>query len=206
MELERLWMLGWTTWLSPTKIPSAKINTARMMVSGKRRQWHFRSYSNAAQAPPRMAVVVSHHWKWKCLVLHAHLVRRSPGWLRGQSGAWYWLGLCLSSRQPHSGDCSVLPVKHGPLTSAQSLRQENASLPQLFSVRTDVPSPVNLTFVTPLKPACPVGAFALSGSVGNAHSLSPPVVHCTCHALYKCICKSLLLISSSPFKNHLCFN
>lgn len=46
----------------------------------------------------------------------------------------------------------------------------------------------------------PCSAFALSGSVGNAHSLSPPVVHCTCQALYKCICKSLLLISSSPFK------
>lgn len=122
MELERLWMLGWTTWLSPTKIPSAKINTARMMVSGKKRQWQFRSYSKAAQAPPSTARAASHHWKWKCLVLHAHLVRRPPDWLRGQSGAWCWLGLCLSAHQPHSGDCSVLPVKHGPLTSAQSLR------------------------------------------------------------------------------------
>lgn len=50
--------------------------------------------------------------------------------------------------------------------------------------RTDVPSSVNLTSVTPLKPGRPVSAFILSGSLGNAHSLSPPVVHCTCHALY----------------------
>lgn len=37
-ELERWWTLGCTTWLSPAKMPSAKINTARMMVSAGKRE------------------------------------------------------------------------------------------------------------------------------------------------------------------------
>lgn len=32
---DRFWALGWTTWLSPSNIPSAKMSTARMMVSRK---------------------------------------------------------------------------------------------------------------------------------------------------------------------------
>lgn len=32
---ERFWALGWITWLSPSKIPSAKMSTARMIVSGE---------------------------------------------------------------------------------------------------------------------------------------------------------------------------
>lgn len=66
--------------------------------------------------------------------------------------------------------------------------------------RTDVPSSVNLTSVTPLKPG---SAFILSGSLGNAHSLSPPVVHCTCHALYNASVSlsfsSLVLLSKTIY-------
>lgn len=52
MELERLWMLGCTTWLSPRKMPSAKINTARMMVSaGKRGNGRQLNHSEMAQVP-----------------------------------------------------------------------------------------------------------------------------------------------------------
>ena len=32
---DRFWALGWTTWLSPSNIPSAKMSTARIMVSGE---------------------------------------------------------------------------------------------------------------------------------------------------------------------------
>ncbi len=32
---DRFWALGWTTWLSPSNIPSAKMSTARIMVSRK---------------------------------------------------------------------------------------------------------------------------------------------------------------------------
>lgn len=35
---DRWGALGWTTWLSPSKMPSAKISTARMMVSGADKQ------------------------------------------------------------------------------------------------------------------------------------------------------------------------
>lgn len=35
---DKLGRLGWTTWLSPSKMPSAKISTARMMVSGADKQ------------------------------------------------------------------------------------------------------------------------------------------------------------------------
>lgn len=39
---ERFWALGWTTWLSPSKIPSANISTALMMVSkgGQHKEFH----------------------------------------------------------------------------------------------------------------------------------------------------------------------
>lgn len=33
MQPDRFWALGWTTWLSPSNIPSAKTSTARMIVS-----------------------------------------------------------------------------------------------------------------------------------------------------------------------------
>lgn len=32
---DRLWALGWTTWLSPSNMPSAKMSTARITVSVK---------------------------------------------------------------------------------------------------------------------------------------------------------------------------
>lgn len=34
---DRFWALGWTTWLSPSNIPSANMSTARIMVSEKDR-------------------------------------------------------------------------------------------------------------------------------------------------------------------------
>lgn len=58
MELERLWGLGCTTWLSPRKMPSAKIKTARMMVSagergdGRRFESHPPRQPRRRQAPP----------------------------------------------------------------------------------------------------------------------------------------------------------
>lgn len=35
IQPDKFWMLGWTTWLSPSNIPSAKMRTARIMVSGE---------------------------------------------------------------------------------------------------------------------------------------------------------------------------
>lgn len=70
--------------------------------------------------------------------------------------------------------------------------------------RTDVPSPVNLTSVTPLKPA-PLLEPLLYLAPGKRPFLVPTCgpLHLSCPL--QCICKSFLLISSSPFKNHLCF-
>lgn len=33
IQPDRFWALGWTTWLSPSNIPSAKMSTARIIVS-----------------------------------------------------------------------------------------------------------------------------------------------------------------------------